>query len=105
MSSELLPGILTWLKGLVPTVEDLLPPIPPRLSNRFAQLFPNYNTFEGLKGELQGVLDQAAAVFGNDKTLTLEDQPPPHAPRHDLESIFWGPCCFSVAVSHLTALK
>ncbi|KAH7103264.1 hypothetical protein BKA62DRAFT_670739 [Auriculariales sp. MPI-PUGE-AT-0066] len=91
MSSELLldAGPISWLKGLVPTLEELLPPIPAILSNRFAQMFPEYKTFDALQAALQRTLNQTAKLFRNRKEVKRGDSPPIHAPRHDLESIFW----------------
>ncbi|KAH7097458.1 hypothetical protein BKA62DRAFT_817333 [Auriculariales sp. MPI-PUGE-AT-0066] len=91
MSSELLSDAeeLVWLKGLVPTLEELLPPIPEILSDRFEQMFPEYKTFDDLQTALQRVLDQTAELFKNRKEVERGDLPPIHTLRHDLESIFW----------------
>ncbi|KAH7097459.1 hypothetical protein BKA62DRAFT_774262 [Auriculariales sp. MPI-PUGE-AT-0066] len=91
MSSELLSRAekLVWLKGLVPTVRGLLPHIPPILSVRFEQMFPDYKTFEKLQTALQGVLDQTAKLFEHEDYVKRGNLLPIHTPRHDLESIFW----------------
>ncbi|KAH7094134.1 hypothetical protein BKA62DRAFT_775611 [Auriculariales sp. MPI-PUGE-AT-0066] len=64
MSSELLSDAekIAWLKKQIPTVRKLLPHIPPILSDRFEQMFPDYKTFDDLQTALQGVLDETAEV-------------------------------------------
>ncbi|KAH7103277.1 hypothetical protein BKA62DRAFT_828832 [Auriculariales sp. MPI-PUGE-AT-0066] len=92
MSSELRLGAdrrMFWSKRAIPTLQKLIPPIPPKLSGRFEQMFPEYKTFDALQAALQCVLDQTAELFGEEDDLVIRDVPLIHAPRHDLESIFW----------------
>ncbi|KAH7098309.1 hypothetical protein BKA62DRAFT_759385 [Auriculariales sp. MPI-PUGE-AT-0066] len=91
MSSELLSaGQTCWFKRDIPTLEVLLPSIPLQLRDRFPQMFPKYEQFEGLQAALKDVLDRTADLFKGvdriqrDKRFTVI-----HTPRHDLESIFW----------------
>ncbi|KAH7099766.1 hypothetical protein BKA62DRAFT_772106 [Auriculariales sp. MPI-PUGE-AT-0066] len=91
MSSELLSDAekIAWLKEQIPTVRKLLPHIPPILSDRFEQMFPDYKTFEKLQTALQGVLDETAKLFEHEDYVKRGKLLPIHTPRHDLESIFW----------------
>ncbi|KAH7097356.1 hypothetical protein BKA62DRAFT_451558 [Auriculariales sp. MPI-PUGE-AT-0066] len=90
MSSELLDaGQTAWRKRDIPTVQELLPPIPPQLSDRFSKNFPNYKTFDDLQAALQDVLNQAVKLFEDKDEIRRGDSQPIHTPRHDLESIFW----------------
>ncbi|KAH7075986.1 hypothetical protein BKA62DRAFT_803333 [Auriculariales sp. MPI-PUGE-AT-0066] len=81
MSSELLSaGQTCWFKRDIPTLEVLLPSIPSQLRDRFPQMFPKYEQFEGLQAALKDGVDR----IQRDKRFTVI-----HTPRHDLESIFW----------------
>ncbi|KAH7101028.1 hypothetical protein BKA62DRAFT_704821, partial [Auriculariales sp. MPI-PUGE-AT-0066] len=71
MAGELLhPDDVVWRKSVLPTVEELLSPIP-QLEARFEHIFPEYKTFEKLQAALQCVISRTAELFEDNSELVM----------------------------------